>query len=240
MTESVFIHAKALGEAVAEEICAVVQERPDALICMAAGHSSLSAFEGLLRKKREGFDFSRVCFIAMDEWAGMNEGEPESCGGFLLKNLLKPMGITQDRYFLFDGKAADRAGECRRADRFILEHSGIAYMLLGIGMNGHLALNEPGCDLAGGTRWVELSETTMAVGQKYFSERAHLCGGVTLGLKDILAARDIVLAITGVHKRDAVRALRGYQEPSSEFPASALVGQPHARVYLDQDAASPI
>lgn len=240
MTEHIFESAQALGEKVAEEICALLQEKPDALICLAAGHSSLCTFAALIEKKREGFDFSGMHFIAMDEWANMNDTDEESCGGFLQKNFLRPMEIVPEKYYLFDGSAEDRAGECERAERFIDGHGGIDYMLLGIGMNGHLALNEPGCDLNGSAAWIEISDTTKSVGQKYFSGAAELTGGVTLGLKDIKAARNIVLAITGEHKREMVRKLREVKAPTADFPASALVNLPHARAYIDRDALSSI
>ena len=114
---------------------------------------------------------------------------------------------------------------------------GIDYMLLGMGQNGHLALNEPGCALYGGPHTTVLSETTKQVGQKYFSEARALVGGITLGIADITAARQVDLVVNGTHKQEIV-ARFCTAEPGNELPASMLKLLPQASVYFDSTAAA--
>jgi galactosamine-6-phosphate isomerase len=239
MKETIFASEKEMGSAIGEEICALVQRKSSPLICLAAGHSSLPVFEALIERKKRGFDFGAYYFTAMDEWAGMNEADPESCGGFLRKNLLDPLELKPGHIRLFDGKAADLAAECKAVEDYIGERGGVDFMLLGIGMNGHLALNEPGCDLDRGAHVTELSETTRTVGQKYFSFKANLSGGLTLGLKNIKAAKTIIVNVAGAHKAPVVKKLRESKPEDPAFPASALKELPGVRFYFDVSCAGP-
>lgn len=238
MTEQVFPTTSGLAARVADELCALLEQKPNALVCLAAGHSSLPVFEALTARKEQGADFSSMRFVAMDEWQAMNENDAESCGDFLRKYFLDPMGIGPERRRLFDGRAADPAAECEAVEAYIKACGGIDYILLGAGMNGHLALNEPGCDPDGGAHVTALSEVTMNVGQKYFSQSTALTGGLTLGIRSIKAAKDIVLAVHGAHKKEVVQRLRT-EAPTADFPATLLKSCENARLYLD-DAANDI
>ena len=232
MNEKIFQTEKEMGRVIADEICALTSKKKKPLICLAAGHSSLPVFRALVEHREQGFDFGSYYFVAMDEWAGMSWIDEESCGGFLEKNLLEPLAFPRDHVKLFDGRAADPKAECESVERFIEERGGIDFMLLGIGMNGHLALNEPGCDIDAGARFTQLSETTKQVGQKYFSNPASLLGGLTLGLKNIRAARTIVVNVTGSHKAAAVKQLRESSAANTGFPAATLKDLPQARFYF--------
>jgi galactosamine-6-phosphate isomerase len=237
MNEKTFESTGLMGETLTDEICSLVKSKPNALICLAAGHSSLPVFERLAARKQQGFNFSAISFVAMDEWMGMNEGDGESCGGFLQKNFLRPLGLRADQYRLFDGRASDVQRECLSVEHFIDEKGGIDFMLLGIGMNGHLALNEPGCDINGGARFTELSETTKDVGQKYFSSPAQLAGGLTLGLKNIRAVKTIVVNVVGAHKAPVIKKLRESPADDTGFPAAVLKDLRQVRFYFDAAAA---
>jgi len=243
MNEKIFQLADEMGDAIAEEICSLAQTKKNPLICIAAGHSSLPVFTALVMRKSQGFGFGAYYFVAMDEWAGMNKTDGESCGGFLKKNLLDPLGFSPSHVRLFDGKAADLRAECASVEKFIEERGGIDLILLGIGMNGHLALNEPGCGMEEGARFTELSETTKKVGQKYFTGSGkqaggvNLSGGLTLGLKNIRAARNIIVNVTGAHKTPVVKQLRDSAAGNMNFPASALKDLSQARFYFDAACA---
>jgi galactosamine-6-phosphate isomerase len=237
MNKKIFQTEQEMGRSIADDICALTAEKESPLICLAAGHSSLPVFRALAERREHGFDFSAYYFVAMDEWAGMSWIDEESCGGFLDKNLLKPLGFQYDHIRLFDGRASDPKAECESVEQFIEDRGGIDFILLGIGMNGHLALNEPGCGINTGARFTELSETTRQIGQKYFSRPVSLFGGLTLGLKNIMAARSIIVNATGTHKAAVVRRLRDSLTADANFPVSALKDLPHARFYFDAACA---
>ncbi len=227
------------GAAIGAEICRLVVQKPDAVLCLAAGHTSLETFDYLVQQKDEGrCDFSRVRIVELDEWTGMGKEQPESCTGFLERHLFSRLKLDPRQIFLFDAKG-DLKEECLRMERLVEELGGIDYLLLGIGINGHLGLNEPGCDFEQGPHTTALSETTKTVGQKYFSSHADLQGGITLGIRDIMDSRRVVLAATGSHKREIVRRLLS-EEIGPHLPATVLRRHGNATLCLDAAAAQGI
>jgi 6-phosphogluconolactonase/glucosamine-6-phosphate isomerase/deaminase len=142
---------------------------------------------------------------------------------------------------LFNSQSTDPDSECLRMQKQLAQWGGIDYLLLGMGMNGHLALNEPGDDMSRGVHVTALSDTTLAVAPKYFPEgMPPLTRGITLGFADIRAARLIQLTVFGSHKREAAARLFGAASGNvtpAEFPAAALRDIVHAELILDRAAA---
>jgi 6-phosphogluconolactonase/glucosamine-6-phosphate isomerase/deaminase len=109
-------------------------------------------------------------------------------------------------------------------------------ILLGMGMNGHLGLNEPGASWDLNSHIIRLDETTRKVGQKYFSRETELTSGITVGMKQILTARTIILQVNGSRKAGVVNSLMN-RSVSLDFPASALKQHSNAYLLLDMEAA---
>ncbi|MDR2078592.1 MAG: 6-phosphogluconolactonase [Treponema sp.] len=221
------------------EIIAALGENPALLFCIAAGHSSLGVFDGLARACREKkADFSRAAFVAMDEWAGMSEHSPGSCGMLLRENLLRHLNLLPENIRLFNGLTPDAAAECAEVECFIADHSvrgGIDYLVLGAGINGHLALNEPGTPIAARAHVAKLDPVTREVGQKYFSVKTELNGGLTLGLANFSEARRTVLMVCGEHKRPVLqKILTG--PPEASFPATWVKIFDNSSLYYDRAA----
>jgi 6-phosphogluconolactonase/glucosamine-6-phosphate isomerase/deaminase len=223
------------------EIIAALNGNASLLFCIAAGHSSLGVFDGLAKACREKeADFSRSAFVAMDEWAGMSEHTSGSCGMLLREKLLNHLSLLPQNIRLFNGKAPDADAECAGVGRFIAEHSTcgcIDYLVLGVGMNGHLALNEPGASPESRARAVTLDPVTQRAGQKYFAAKTELSGGLTLGIADFREARRTVLMVSGGHKRPALRKILA-DPPDASFPAAWIKTFDNSSLYYDR-AASP-
>lgn len=226
------------AEVVVSRIAAVLHRKPDALLCLAAGHSSLPVFTLLLEAQQKGtLDFTHAYFVGLDEWLDVPTSCEGACCNFLRRHLFTPLGMGEDQLCLFDPLCTDIEMECARVESYIAEHNGIDFMLLGIGMNGHLALNEPGESFSARIHRVALSETTRAVAPKYFAPGAPIPdSGITLGLANLMEAKEICLTIFGEHKRDvAARLLKG--PVGEDFPASVLQGCANAFLVLDRPAA---
>ena len=108
-----------------------------------------------------------------------------------------------------------------------------------MGMNGHLALNEPGDGFDRKAHPVKLSRTTVRVAPKYFSIRnaADKAGASRWRIGTLLQAKKIQLAVFGTHKRGITEQLLKTGEPREDLPASALWLSPAAELLLDRDAA---
>ncbi len=229
-----------ISRKVALEIRELLAGKPDAVICIAAGHSSLGVFDALLSLYRAGeVDFSRCVFAAMDEWLGMNKSDSGSCGDFLCRNFLSKVNFREENIMLPNGRAVPMEAELARIRSFIDDHGGIDYMVLGMGMNGHLALNEPGSPFDSTVRVTQLDSVTKRVGLKYFDSTPTLSGGVTIGLGDICRTRRLVLVINGERKAAITKRLYD-SPPTEEIPATVLKTVENCAILCDKEAASQL
>jgi len=226
-----------LSEQVADKVAETVRAKPDAVLCLASGHTPVGVFENLVSLARTGsVDFGRCTFIGLDEWVGIPPQNEGSCYHLLGAKLFNPLNISKTQVLFFDGMAASPQDECRRMDGTIARLGGLDLMLTGIGMNGHIALNEPGTPWHLRSHVVDLDETTQTVGQKYFTKKTALRQGITLGLQYLRESRLTMLMASGEAKAPVVRqALEG--EVTERLPASIFQTLENGLVFLDREAA---
>lgn len=236
---SVYVDDEKMSLASTGIIADTVRMKPDALLCLPSGSTPLGTFDMLCRMQEEGdISFARSRFMQLDEWLSL-EDESENCQHFLEKHFYHRAGIRAGQIYCFNTHAADIREECLKADAYLEAEGPVDMMVLGIGMNGHLGLNEPGISWTLKTTEVVLSDTTRSVGQKYFSERTTLTRGMTLGMTHILASKHVLLQISGAHKADIARQLYT-SGPDIRLPASALKTHSDAEILMDRGAASKI
>jgi galactosamine-6-phosphate isomerase len=107
--------------------------------------------------------------------------------------------------------------------------------MVGIGMNGHLGLNEPGTSFDTYAHISELEEVTASIGQKYFQSETPLTQGITVGLKHFLEAKVAIVLANGAKKKGIIQ--RVLEEPVSEsLPASALKLHSNSYLWVDESA----
>ncbi len=227
-----------LSRQAVEDWVQCLQHKPDALVCVASGDSPAGMYHHLAELVQSGkADISGWSFLGLDEWLGMNGRDEGSCRYHLDRQLFQPLGVPEERICFFDGRAADPEAECRRAEQWVKERGGLDLVVLGLGLNGHIGMNEPGTDPSTRCHIAELDELTIQTGQKYFSRATPLSGGLTLGIGTILEARNILLLVSGAKKAAVVRRLVE-EEVSAALPASYLKTHAATRLYLDREAAS--
>lgn len=228
---------RTVSEYVALDIRKTVLEKPGALLCLAAGHTSLGIFDAMVELQDSGaIDFRTAYIVGLDEWSNMAREDDGSCAGFLYTNIYDRIGIPQDHIRLFDGMYEDGKTECELVEKYIASRGGIDYMLLGIGMNGHLGLNEPGTDFSLGAHVTRISETTISIGQKYFQNPTKITEGITLGIKNILEARRIVLVADSA-KKSKIMGEFYLSAPDVNLPATVLKTVDNCEVVLDREAS---
>jgi glucosamine-6-phosphate isomerase len=230
---------EAMSRKSAELVAQVVREKPEALISLPAGSTALETFRILKQMADEGkVDFTKAHFVALDEWLDLAD-ESENCDAFMRKNFYEPLKIPNDRITRFDIHADDLDAACKAVDEVIFKNGGIDVMLLGVGMNGHLGLNEPGSDFSLYSKVVELDATTMQVGQKYFKGGMALTRGITLGIHHMFGAGRVILQVGGQQKADIIEKV--YRTPPTEqIPATVMKLLSQGMVVIDRDAASKI
>jgi galactosamine-6-phosphate isomerase len=215
-----------------------IKDIPEPLICTASGDTPKGMYHDLVNRVRENkIDISNWRFIGLDEWAGMNGTDEGSCRWHLNNQLFRPLNIQNDQIIFFDGKATNLEGECARIEDYIKRKGGIDAAILGLGMNGHIGMNEPGTLPSSRSHIAHIDPVTAKVGQKYFTKETKLSTGVTLGIKTISGARYIMLLANGSKKAEIVHTVLS-SSATPEIPATLLTGHTGFCIYLDKEAAS--
>jgi glucosamine-6-phosphate isomerase len=232
----VYPNYQVLSEETARKIAQIIAKKPDSVLCFPAGETSLGTFAELIKLQSSGeINFSLCKIVGLDEWVNLGEMKKENCYDFLKKHLFDAIGISGENICFFNGEASDLEYECELADQFIIANGGIDMMLLGVGMNGHLGLNEPGTSFDTYSHIVELDEVTKSVAQKYFSGKIHLSKGITLGMEHVMDSKTVIVQLSGQKKSPIVKRLIE-TEITSTFPASIVKQHPNAFILLDAEA----
>ena len=203
----IYKDTKELGDAEARRIAALLKKKPDALLCLAAGQSAICVYERLIEMYRAGeVDFSKTRIVGLDEWCDYPAYEG-SARWILDTTFFNGINLDRSRMRMFNSNPADPEKECREIEKYIDDNGKIDYMILGVGMNGHVALNEPGVDLTLGAHVATLANKTREVSSKYFENGTPvtLTRGLTLGYKNIFEAKDLVVILNGAHKAPIVK-----------------------------------
>ena len=206
------------------------------LICIASGDTPKGMYQKLTAMVNGGeLNIADWDFIGLDEWVGLNLKDEGSCGEFLNEYIVQPLNLPAERYRLFDGRASDLRAECTAAEKFVDAHGGLDVAILGLGMNGHLGLNEPGAPTDARTLVGQLATMTIETGQKYFKSPTPLTKGITLGLATLLGAKKVYLLVNGEKKASILKqVVEG--EISNKVPGSLLRNHPDCTVFVDTAA----
>ena len=227
----------AMSRRAADFICGELERRPDSLVCVSAGGTPTRAYELLAaRCVTEPGLFRQMRVLQIDEWGGLNPGDPATCQADLRTKLLQPLGIPRKRFAGFGTDAPNPEAECGRIARWLAANGPIDVCILGLGRNGHIAMNEPEEALEPHAHVAALAESSRDHGMLKNLRRKPRYG-LSLGMADILRSRRLLLLVNGKRKRPALKRLlrRGV---TTCFPASFLWLHPHATVLCDREAAT--
>ncbi|KAH0569832.1 Glucosamine-6-phosphate deaminase [Spironucleus salmonicida] len=210
---------------VAREIAAVIRAKPDAVLGLATGSTPIPVYQELARMHREeGLDFSSVRSINLDEYYGLSGDHPQSYRHFMHEHLFRHVNIRRCNTHFLDGSVPQDCID-RECDRYeaLVSSCPPDIWLLGIGLNGHIAFNEPGSACESRTRFVSLTPSTIEANRRFFGVDEQVpTSSLTVGISTILKARKLVLLATGDAKKCAVDA--AFASVSSDCPASFLQG----------------
>jgi len=205
------------------------------LLCTATGGSPTKTYELLGKEfqKHPKF-FSKLRVVKLDEWGGISIDHPGTCESYLQTNLLQSLHIFGSRYIGFNSNPKNPKQECENIQDK-LDHEGpIDLCILGLGMNGHLAFNEPADYLKPNCHIADLSE--MSLQHAMASEmKTKPSFGLTLGMADILHSKMIIILINGAQKKGIVKKFLS-QKITSLVPASFLWLHPNVICLIEKEA----
>lgn len=211
------------------------------ILGLATGSSPKQVYQELVRlHKNEGLSFKNVITFNLDEYYPMQPIEEQSYVSFMNKNLFDYIDILPQNINIPDGSIAleNIAAYCRQYEQNIANCGGLDFQLLGIGRTGHIGFNEPGALLKSITRLVTLNDLTREDASADFGGKEKVpVQAITMGIKTITQAREIVLLAWSSRKAEIVKqALEG--NITADVPATYLQHLPNVEYVLDTEAAS--
>lgn len=223
-----------------EVMAGVVKSNPEAVIGLATGSTPIGLYKNMIKDHNEnGTSYKKIKTVNLDEYAGLDVNSDQSYVYFMRDNLFNHIDIDLKNTNIENGKAADREAECARYNA-LLETMQQDIQVLGIGSNGHIAFNEPGTPFGSVTHIVDLTESTIKDNSRLFKSIDEVPRqAFTMGLKNIMNAKKILILANGANKAKAVYGLvKG--EVTENVPASILQLHPDCTLVCDEAAAGLI
>lgn len=211
-----------------------LRQHRDLMLCAATGGTPTRMYELLADEYTDSPDlFSGLNVIKLDEWGGIPMNHAGTCESYLQQYVIYPLTVSSKRYISFQSDPENPKEECLRVQS-LLNNRVIDICILGIGINGHIAFNEPADFLHTGCHVAELSEKSLQH-PMVSSEEEKPKYGLTLGMRDILNSKLIILLINGIKKKEITKALLS-EEITTRLPASFLWLHPNVICLIDKDA----
>jgi len=218
-----------------------IKKNPTLRLGLAAGNTPIGLYQRLVDLHRlTHLDFSGVEFFSLDEFLGLPSGSAMSYEAFFHQHLFRYVNADPAHIHLLKGAPhEDIVSYCHSYERLIHDRGGIDVQLLGIGINGHLAFNEPMSSFKSRTRMCLLSTETRENLSGTFNEREVPEWAITMGLGTIAEARTLLMLAFGKEKAKAIaHAIEG--PLTAAIPASSIQLHPNAVVILDPEAAGDL
>ena len=223
-----------MAERAARQLAELLARKPAAAIALPTGNTPLGLYRRLAEMHAAGrLSCRQARFFNLDEFVCRSATDPQSYSAYLWKHLLYPLAIQPGQVRLLRGDAADPTVECSSFEQAIAAAGGLDLVILGLGVNGHVAFNEPGSDWDAATREVVLTEATRRAQHGWFAMESDVPRrGLTMGVQTIRAARAILLLASGPGKEAAMAAtLRG--KPDKDWPVTAILDHPGLTILAD-------
>lgn len=206
------------------------------------GSTPLQMYKRLIEFYQDGIiSFKNVITFNMDEYVGLDEKHPQSYHYYMFENFFNHIDIDKENVNILDGMAEDYKAECKRYEEKIKAVGGIDLFLGGVGMDGHIAFNEPGSSLKSRTRDKELTEDTIIANSRFFDNDITKVPqlALTVGVGTIMDAKEVLIMVEGYNKARAL--YHGVEDGINHlWTISALQLHEKAIIVADEDACAEL
>lgn len=216
-----------------------LEENKSAVINFTTGDSPRGMITKLAESINDGLDISEATFMNLDEFIGPKEMNL-SVHNFMNNTLYDKIDTMPKNVFMIDGETDDFEKEI--ADyKEKLEKYPADIQILGLGVNGHIGANEPGTSFDQELFLSDSQEASIVrhMEQYDLSREEVPKQMITLGTKDIMNAKKVILLVSGKAKAEAMRNLV-HEAIDEKYPASILKTHDNFICIYDEDAGSLI
>ncbi|QEH45898.1 glucosamine-6-phosphate deaminase [Aggregatibacter actinomycetemcomitans] len=173
------------------------------------GSTPLKTYQELIKLYQAGeVSFKHVVTFNMDEYVGLPKEHPESYHSFMYNNFFNHVDIQPQNINILNGNTEDHDEECRRYEEKIKSYGKINLFMGGVGVDGHIAFNEPASSLSSRTRIKTLTKDTLIANSRFFDNDVNKVPkyALTIGVATLLDAEEVMILATGHQKALAVQA----------------------------------
>lgn len=174
-----------------------------------------------------------LTFFALDEWLKVPSEMDGSCLSMINADFINqcPHPVKLIHFDPFYTKEQNVA-----IYESVLNGAEFDYVILGVGMNGHIGLNEPGVDLNADYLVTKLDDLTIEVARKkYFSGTVALSEGMTVGINKIIKSKKIIVIVNNEAKKDIYREVVNGNPQNTNLPAVYIKQFSNVNYYITEN-----
>jgi len=224
-----------VGKTAAHWFMQRIRKNPLSKIGIATGNSPLGMYRNIART---GNQYTKsLSLFQLDEWVGLTK-QQHSCRSYIEKEVRIPwgIGVESSHYFAAAEQLLTSTVEAEAAAGAMqkqLDVSGpLDILILGMGKNGHLGFIEPGESWPPDECYVSELAVSTQNHQMISMEDTPPKFGVTMGIKAILEAKEVLFIVTDAEKM-AVYSEWLKKELNPKLPASILWKHPNVSLVTD-------
>lgn len=216
-----------------------ILNNPKAVIGLSTGQTTKNLHKVISYiYKMYPFDVSEVTIFGVDEVTNVPREYAGACYTMFMTQLIETLGIEEKNFIMPPTLSDDFNRECKIFQQALENRGGVDLQILGLGTNGHLGFNQPGTPFESET-WVSKMDEVLEARIRKETKAApeDELGGLTLGIKNIMQSRKIILVAKGSSKAEIVKQM--IEGPiTTDNPSSILQLHPNCEVLLDEKAAA--
>ena len=225
---------------ISEYISKLLKNKEEINIVFAAAPSQNDVLKSLVADKT--IEWNRINAFHMDEYIGLEKGDPRRFGNFLNKYIF---GLVPFKSINYIGGINENVEEEIKRYVELLEKNPIDIVIMGIGENGHIAFNDPGVADFHDKEIVKIVALDEICRQQQVNDGCFAdikevpTHAITLTIPTLIKARHLFCIVPAKSKAKAVyKTIFG--DVSETCPASILRLQSNAILYLDNESSELI
>jgi glucosamine-6-phosphate deaminase len=241
MNISVSLNATELGNSAAKFASGIINEavnlKGEARMVVSTGSSQFEMFQALVKEK---VDWTKVTVFHLDEYIGLPVTHKASFRKYLYERFINLVPVKKFYSVDVEGNIAGRIGELTSE----LRKKPVDLGLIGIGVNGHIAFNDPPADFNTHDAYiiVKLNEQCkmQQVNEGWFKTMENVPDeAVSMSVWQIMQCRTIISVVPHLVKADAVKNTL-ISKLTNTIPATMLKQHPDWHLFIDKNSASGV
>lgn len=214
-----------------------IKLKPESVLGFTTGGTPKGMAKHFAQEINNGLDVSEVTIVNLDEYVCEPETSVFSVYNWMMTHVFEPIHQDFKAFHILKGNA-NKQEELTRFKK-VLEDNPRDIQMLGLGTNAHIGANEPGTPFDQELFVADSHESTIQAVINLFgiSKEEAPTQMFTMGFKEIMEAKKVVLAASGKSKAQAVKAILE-EEIDVSIPASILKTHHNFVFIIDDEAAS--